>query len=155
MFACFQQRGKKFIPCFGRLRFIGNSPISDCTAILVTLYHFRQHPLRFLTGIVVRKVNTLPDRYLLPKDKAHFFCQSHRIFVLRIMCQPNHIYAKRFCLIQQHRRICFRESTPHALREFFMKGNAAHKCRLAIQINIRSFHRDIAEADLFFYTIIG
>ena len=93
LFACFQQRGKKFIPCFGRLRFIGNSPISDCTAILVTLYHFRQHPLRFLTGIVVRKVNTLPDRYLLPKDKAHLFCQSHRIFVLRIMCQPNRIHS--------------------------------------------------------------
>ena len=35
------------------------------------------------------------------------------------------------------------------------KGDAAHKCRLPVQVNIRSFHRDVAEADLFLHAVVG
>ena len=153
LFACFKQGSQKIIPFFGRLCFIGDTPITYRAAVLITLNHFRKHPLRFLTGIIVCKVNALPNGNLLPEKEAHLFRQAYRVLILRIMSQANHVHAKRFRFIQQHGRIGFRESTSHTLRDFFVKRDTAHKCRLPVQVNISSFHGDIAEADLLFHTV--
>ena len=153
LFSRFEQGSKEFIPFFGRLCFIGNTPRTYRAAVLIALNHFRKHPLRFLTGIIVCKVNALPNRNLLPEKEAHLFRQAYRVLILRIMSQANHVHAKRFRFIQQHGCIGFRESTPHTLRDFFVERDTAHKCRLPVQVNVSSFHGDIAEAYLLFHTV--
>ena len=153
LFACFKQGSQKIIPFFGRLCFIGNTPVTYCTTILIALYHFRKHLLCFLTGIFVCKVNALPNRNFLPEKETHLFCQAYRVFILRIMCQTNHVHTKRLSFIQQHSCIGFRESTSHALRNLLMERDATHKCRFPVQVNIRSFHCDVTEAYLFLHAV--
>ena len=93
------------------------------------------------------------DGHFLPNQQPYAIGQTHHLFVIGIVCEPDEIAAQLLRPLQQRPILFFGDNTSTTEGRFLMQGNSAQKHRLPIENDLRASCLDGAKTELILYGI--